>query len=45
MAQRGNRFPYIKTIMEMEPFKIYPICFHPVLAGETVHDLFMTGAE
>lgn len=43
MAQRGNRFPYIKTIMEMEPFKIYPICFHPVLAGETVHDLFIDG--
>lgn len=41
--ERGRRYPRISAMVSMEPFKMYPVCIHPVLGGETIHDLYVDG--
>ncbi len=41
--ERGTRYPRVSSLMEAEPFKIYPVCVHPVLGGETIRNLYIDG--
>lgn len=43
MPRRGWRYPRVSSLINAEPFKLYPIMVHPVLPGETVRRMFVDG--